>query len=229
MEITDSGLAGACQKVRISNGSNIFLIIYDLQVDDDIDPAAELENLGTVFNYANTEGGPDFTGTDADLTASTTTTITVPGVVKSLIDTGIVEINNDDTQTVIGETAQYQVELTIPEGEMLLTNLIDDLEVGLRFISLDSLVVSSADLSSSEDSSVAQDFSIISDFDPALSGTGAVGDPQTLTFDFGTLTNINRANGTPETITMIYTVLVLNVSTNQHSDVLSNSAYLVWD
>ena len=133
---------------------------------------------------------------------------------KALIDTGIVEVNNDDTQAVIGETAQFEVELTIPEGEMLLTNLIDDLEEGLRFVSLDSLVVSnSTDLSSSEDST--GNFSNISDFAPSLSGTGAVGDPQSLTINFGTLTNLNRDNSTPETITLQYTVTLLNVTTSQ--------------
>ncbi len=147
---------------------------------------------------------------------------------KTLNDTGVDEINNDDTQAVIGETAQYEVVLTIPEGEMLLSNLIDDLEQGLRFVSLDSLSVSNTtDVTSTSDTT--GNFSNIADFTPAISGTGAVGDPQTITFDFDTLTNTNQDNATPETITLTYTVLVLNVSSNQQSDPLSNSAYLAWD
>ncbi len=188
-------------EVSRSNGSTNIILIYDLQVDDDISPLAELVNTGTVYNYANIEDGPDFTGDDADFTASMTTTIAVPGVAKTLYDTGIdialPDDNNDDTQAVIGETAQYEVVLTIPEGVMQLSNLVDDLEAGLRFVSLDSLVISTPStpqLTSSEDSGVG--FLDITDFAPTVTGTGVVGDEQTLTFDFGTLTNINRDNST---------------------------------
>lgn len=230
LEITDPGTGiGACQKYHPTAGTNLILIIYDLEVEADIDPGVELENLSTVFNYANTESGPDFTGDDADLDASTTTLIAVPVVNKSLLDTQIDEINNNDVQAVIGETIQYTLELTIPEGEMQLTQLIDELDEGLRFVSLDSVTASSGDLNSSQDTSGSGDFSNTSDFDPALSGTGASADPQTLTFDFGTLVNANRDNTTPETLTLTYTVLVLNDDSNQQDVLLDNSAYLDWD
>ena len=230
LEITDPGTGiGACQMYHPTAGTNLILIIYDLEVEADIDPGVELENLGTVFNYANTEGGPDFTGDDADLEASTTTLIAVPAVDKSLLDTQIDEINNNDIQAVIGETIQYTLELTIPEGEMQLTQLIDELDEGLHFVSLDSVVDPSGDLNSSQDTSGSGDFSNTSDFDPSLSGTGVAGDAQTLAFNFGTLVNANRDNTTPETLILTYTVLMLNDIANQHGINRNNNAFLFWD
>ena len=51
LELIDStpfpSTLGVCQQYHPTNGSNIIILIYDLQVDDDINPLAELENTGT--------------------------------------------------------------------------------------------------------------------------------------------------------------------------------------
>ena len=51
---------------------------------------------------------------------------------------------------------------------------------------------------------------------------------QVVTFDLGTITNINTDNNSAETITMVYRTVVLNNGTNNRGTLLHNSAVLSW-
>lgn len=101
-----------------------------------------------------------------------------------------------------------------------MSQVIDTLDAGLSFVSLDS-ISTSAGVTSSNVAINLNDFNTIP--------TNAIG--QDVTFDFGDLTNSNNSNATPETITLSYTALVQNIVTNQGEGVgtmLDNSAVFAW-
>ena len=153
--------------------------------------------------------------------SSANVAVNSPTVTKSLITTSIVNGTNAFDEAVIGETVQYQLDVTIPEGTANVAQVIDTLDAGLSFVSLDS-ISTSAGVTSSNVAINLNDFNTIP--------TNAIG--QDVTFDFGDLTNSNNSNATPETITLSYTALVQNVVANQGEGVgtmLDNSAVFAWE
>jgi len=217
LELLDPGnptdTEGICQEYDENDGENIIILTYDLVADDDIAPSSEHENLGTLFNYANTQDGPDFTGSDADLTAETTVTTAAPEINKQLTGSELDDSFNAADETVIGELVTYQLEVTIPEGESPNTVIVDTLDSGLAFVQQDSFTNSNS-----------SDVSVSGSTDPVITDSG-----QTITWDLGTVANTNRDNITAETLTFEYKAVVLNVVGNQTGTALDNSAVLSWD
>ena len=177
---------------------------------------------GTDSNERDGSGGVD----DYADSGSTNLQITPPGVSKSLVSTSINDANNDDTEVTIGETIQYEVAFTVPEGTLENAHLFDTLDPGLSFVSLDSLIVESGGGPTSGVTTDvgAGDFSDLASFAPTVMGT-------TLDFDFGTIANSTSGDGQAETITLRYTVRVANLASSQtESDtMLGNEARLEWD
>ena len=122
--------------------------------------------------------------------------------------------SNTNNQAVIGETVTYEVELTVPEGVINAAQLIDSLDLGLSFVSLDSIVTSAG---------VTSDLYNLNN----ASTIPASSSGQSVTFDLGTITNSNNDNSVPETITLRYTAIVDNIVENQSGDALDNSIQLV--
>ncbi|WP_197455228.1 DUF4347 domain-containing protein [Stieleria neptunia] len=145
--------------------------------------------------------------------ASTRLTVFSPTVTKSLVSTSIVDANNAIAETVIGERATYELVVTIPEATMNRAVVIDTLEAGLVFESLDAVTV---------DSAIVSDVS--GPVTPQISG-------QQIRFDFGNLINAPN-DSAPETITIRYTVRTDNTAGNQGEQagtVLSNAARVTWE
>ncbi|MDZ7843598.1 MAG: sortase [Anaerolineales bacterium] len=224
LELVDPGSVGVCQEYDAADGENIIVITYDLQVDDDIAPGSEMENLGEVFNYANTEGGPDFTGDDADLEASTTTTTTLPEISKTFQTTN--QTFTADRDVAIGEIVTYQTVLTVPEGQSTGVTLVDTLDLGLAFDDLAAMSISAdADLGTS----VGTFNDVLNNGVISSQGTGDDNQGRALTLDFGTITNSNRDNNTPETITLTYDVVVINGGGNNSGATRNNDAVWTWN
>ncbi len=218
IELVDpSGDEGACQAYSLTGGRNIAVVTYDLQLDADVGPSQTITNTATVFNYASLEGGEDFTGSDSDLTDSADVTIAFPMVAKTILGTNQTFTSGNDV--AIGEQVQYQVTITVPEGEASDVSLVDTLDAGLAFVSLDDLTASAA-LSTDVAGGFAQ---VLTNAQSALAGPGA-----SATFDFGTLTNADDDNTAPETITLTYTVVVINGGSNDRGDTRNNDAEYTW-
>jgi len=227
LEIIDPGSGvGACQQYDPTAGTNLILLFYDLQVDDDIQPEEELVNLGTVFNYANTEGGPDFTGEDADLEKSTTTTIAVPQIEKSLIGTN--QNFTSGLDAAVGEILTYQTVIIVPEGESLGVSLVDTLEAGLAFDDLAAMSIS-ADPGLSTSGTYSAFTDVLDNAVFSSQGAGEENQGRVLTLDFDTVTNSDRDNTTPETITLTYDVVVLNSASSDRGASHNNLAEWTWD
>ncbi|WP_154223712.1 isopeptide-forming domain-containing fimbrial protein [Marinicella rhabdoformis] len=141
-------------------------------------------------------------------------TVASPSIDKSRVSISPNVDGNNGTATV-GETIVYQVVITLPEGQGSSAQLVDRLDNGLTFESFDSIVASSANVTTAPNN-----------FATILSGATGI-NTRDAVFDFGTVTN----NGnTGETITVTYTVLVNDVlpaiqnGRNKNNDVDFNTS-----
>jgi fimbrial isopeptide formation D2 family protein/uncharacterized repeat protein (TIGR01451 family) len=203
-------------------------------------PGQSISNTGTV-DWTSIDGadpnerdGDDGQGGALDdYEESSTAAVSVvaePSVAKDLIGTSIVTLNNANTEAVIGETIQYRVTVTVPEAVISDSQLVDNLDVGLEFVSLDSVEAFSAGIATADLTSSIDSFASTSSFNPTTTGDG-IGAAQELVFDFGTLTNANNSNADVETLVLTYTVRVLNVPGNTSNgaaagQMLNNAATL---
>ena len=132
---------GACQKYDPTNGHNIIIITYDLQVDPSAPAGVIIPNHASITNYAGAEGGPNFVPVDHP-TDTATTTIASPALAKQLVGTEITNTGNSNTQAVIGELVTYSLTITVPEGVVNEAAITDTLDAGLAFVDVVSVTPS---------------------------------------------------------------------------------------
>jgi len=224
LELTDPGPtiapAGALDTFDLANGRNILVVTYDLEVDATITPNETMTNTATLFNYSGTEAGPDHTTTDLTDTAVVITAI--PSVTKTIVSTN--QAHTAGNNVAIGELLQYQVTIQVPEGTTPSVTLVDTLDAGLAFVSLDSITASAA-LSTNQ---VGGFPAILTSGVVANVGGGAANDGRRVTFTLGDVSNSDRNNTVAETITLTYTVAVINGNSNDRGDQRNNSAVWSW-
>ncbi|GJL80448.1 MAG: hypothetical protein DHS20C01_00820 [marine bacterium B5-7] len=183
---------------------------------------------GTVNDYNDSDG--------ADIQ------ISVPTVSKEIIATSVDESGNDLlSQATIGETVTYRVTLTIPEGSTPRARLIDNMNQGLEFVSLDLLKAYNSGVLDAGDGNPGTDDTaaakMLSDgiafndrtYTAAVTGNSADPGGQTITINIGDLLNQDIDNNVIQTVVFEYTARVVNIVENQHGDALDNSAKGVWD
>jgi large repetitive protein len=200
----------------INTGNNIAVITYDLQLLTTVLPADVIPNTATLTNYASTEGGPNFLPPDG-ISDETTVTVVSPSVVKTLVDTSIIDTNNDRTHAVIGELATFELTVRVPEGTTPDAVVVDTLPAGLAFVQMVGTPVVDPGITVDGSSSPSNPA-----FTPVVTNNG-----QTLTFTLGDIVNTNpdrQLHG----FTLRYQTVVLNVSSNISNKTLTNSAKLTW-
>ncbi|MGM0374564.1 MAG: sortase domain-containing protein [Chloroflexota bacterium] len=215
---------GACQPYHPTAGTNIILLVYDLEVEAGIEPGTETENHSTLFQYANTEGGPDFTGEDADLEDEALSRIASPAVEKSRTGTSLDFTSGN--QVAIGEFISYETVITVPEGISQNVTLMDTLVRGLAFGEVADMTISASSGLSTSEGSFAD---VLSNALISSSGSGDANQGRVLTLNFGVLTNADRDNDAPETITITYDVVVINGGSNDRGDRRNNRAVWSWE
>jgi fimbrial isopeptide formation D2 family protein len=234
--IDDNGANGAINNfddAQIAvDGSNIIVVTYDLEISTNIDPDITITNTASLDEYAASEGGADFTiGTTGDWTNDATVTTEEPAVVKDLVDTSIVNVANSNSEVVIGEIVQYQVTVDVIEGTTEQADVFDTLDIGLEFVSLDTIEAFSGGIATGDVTSTIGAFASTVLFDPTVVNDGEAA-AQQLTFDLGDLTNTNTTNANVETVVLTYTARVMNITANQGEGAgtsLDNSAIFRWD
>jgi len=194
----------------INNGLNVAVITYDLETTEAVTPLEGLTNTATLTNYANSPSGPNFI--PGGLTSTTTVTIAAPAAMKSLVSTSIVSPNNANNQAVVGETANYSLQVTIPEGVTPAAQIVDTMSAGLAFVQFNSFA-----------NSDPSEVTFTGSTTPVVTNNG-----QTLTVSLGDITNANTDNSVAETLTFNYEVVVLNVRSNVNGTTLTNSAVFSW-
>lgn len=215
----------------VTDGSNVILITYDLEIVDTAEALTEQKNTAEILEYAAQEGGNDYTlNNTGNWQDDATVTILAPSIEsKTITATSITDSQNSFlTQATIGETVTYQITLKVGEGETTGAYILDNLDAGLAFIGINSVTVTSGDLTSTRDlSTFGQDAGETSTTD-ATEDIYLTNNGQTIQFNLGDLDNDNRDNTTDETIVISYDVVVLNVTGNQHGTGLNNTARINW-
>ncbi len=220
IELVDPGSGpGVCEAHSPTSGRNIIVLSYDLQIDPSAEPSMVITNTAEVTNYAGEEGGEDHTGPGSNPAFQDEADVTIasPVVAKTVLGTN--QAHTSGLNVAIGELVQYRAITTIPEGTMTGATLVDTLDAGLAFGSLDTLTASPG-LSTSVGGGFAQ---VLLHAQTALVSPGS-----SATFNFGTLTNSDTVNTTPETITLTYTVAVLNSTGNDRGAGRNNNAAWAW-
>ena len=173
-------------------------------------------------------GDAEACGADANIyRASDPATVTIKAATfaKSIIATGIdnslTTNTNNNLQAVIGETIDYRLVLTVPEGSIPELNIQDTLDAGLAFVECVTISPSAV-----LQTNLTGGFAAAcpnSPQNPAINPTIS-GDARTIKFDLGSVTNRDVDNDTSETITIDYRVVMLNVLENQEGEIRNNSA-----
>ncbi|MGQ9893904.1 MAG: beta strand repeat-containing protein, partial [Roseiflexus sp.] len=200
--------------VAVTNGSNTVIITYDVTLGDNVEPNQQIINTATLTHVATSDGGVD---DQPDPFDTAQITIRRPVIAKTLTATEIEDSTNNRQQVVIGELITYTLTLTVPEGVMANATLTDTLDAGLAFVDVTGVSASST-LSGSLPTVGAN---------PANTVIGA--DGQTITFNFGTITNSDRDNTVAETIVITYRAVVLNTGANQSGAQRNNRAEFSWN
>jgi uncharacterized repeat protein (TIGR01451 family)/fimbrial isopeptide formation D2 family protein len=198
-----------------STGRDLVVVSYELEASPDFVQLTEATNTVTIDNFSADEDGPNYVPVQpaADITDDATVTPRAPAVAKTLVETD--QPHTSDPNVVVGEAAQYQVVITVPEGTLADATLVDTLPAGLTVVGVDGITASG-----SVATSVAGGFDAVAD-----NAQGDLAPPgQTVTFDFSTLTNSDTDDAVDETITILYSVVVLDVAENQEGLNLQNDA-----
>jgi fimbrial isopeptide formation D2 family protein/uncharacterized repeat protein (TIGR01451 family) len=206
----------ASNVVAVTNGSNTVIITYDVTLGDNVEPNRQIINTATLTHVATSDGGVD---DQPDPFDTAQVTIRRPTIAKTLTATEIEDSFNNRQQAVIGELITYTLTLTVPEGVMSNATLTDTLDAGLAFVDVTGVSASPALAFTGGGLPTVG-------ATPANTTIGAGG--QTITFNFGAITNSNRDNTVEETIVITYRAIVLNTSANQSSAQRNNRVEFSW-
>ena len=202
--------AGALDEFDATDGRNVLIITYDLEVLASADPNELLESDATLYHYASVESGADFTTTDLIDPASTR--VAPIDVAKSITTTS--EASTTGNNVAIGEIITYTSTITVPEGDAASVVWTDTPDAGLAIVAVDS-IVASGDVTSSAGAIAA--------LTPTIPADGS-----SASIDFGTIINANRDNAVDETIVVTYRAIVLNTTDNDRGDTRDNTAVMTW-
>ncbi len=198
-----------------------------------VQPLQQITNTGSIPDYDTlpqdnaTDLSPFHPGPE-DRERSYNTTdpalVTVNPVTVAKTRTATSETFTSGANVVIGETVTYQVTLTVPEGvsnNVVFTDLLDN---GLVFRDLRESPIGFATITfpAGVTSSIGSSTTILSNADAAVILPAG----RQTTFNFGTITNTNSSNGTPEQIVITYEVVVVDIGANARGSQRNNAAQL---
>jgi len=169
---------------------------------------------GSSTGERNGSGGVnDYTDTD-----SQSIVLQSPTFAKSLTATN--QSHTTGLDVAIGEIVTYTAVITVPEGTLSGTRMVDTPEPGLAIVDVVSIVPSNAAV-------LATSIGTFDDVRDSANATLPVSG-NTVTLNFGTLTNTDTDNGVAETLTVIYRAVVLNTVANSRGLPLVNRAEWTW-
>ena len=144
------------------------------------------------------------------------------GLTKSLAATD--SIFTAGTDVAIGETLTYQITFAVPQGVYPNLTIVDTLDRGLAYV--DCVSVNAPNLTTNLQTGFANICTdeVVSPF--PLASVDPIDVDRRVTFNFGTVTNINTQD---QTLTILYRAIVLNNNQNQDGLSLNNSAQLIWN
>ena len=211
--------AGKVGTTDVTNGLNSMVVTYDLTVAVGAQSRSTTTNTAKLTAYYSTPGAP--TGDNFVPVPKTDTAnvlIRPPQLALVLNSTSVTETgNNGTTQATIGETANYTLTLTVPEGSTISAVLNDLLQSGLLITDFTGVSVSGGVAFTNFGGSTVNVLNYLN-----TNFTGATN----FSLDLGDITNANTDNATAETFTITYNAVIQNVVGNQAGTNLDNDATL---
>lgn len=198
-------------------GRDTAFITYTCPISPGINPGTLILNRSTAL-YAAFPGQPISFPAISEIA---TVQVVNPAVAKTLLS---ITPNHSGTpnEVHVGEVLQYQVTIDVPEGTMPNVSIVDQLDAGLAFVSLDTIFSNSADVTAS----AGPINSLVPVF--AAVGAGPANLDRQMSLTLGTVTNVNTNNAVAERITLRYTVRVLNTTGNVRGTPLNNDVRWNW-
>ncbi|MEM1246735.1 MAG: LruC domain-containing protein [Acidobacteriota bacterium] len=201
-------------------------ISYDLDVENTVQPAQSYDNTASLDydSQPTYVAGETRRRTTSDME---TVTILAPGLMKitdttSLDDTGMTQFGASRPDLAIGEQVDYELTVVFPEGvteNAVVTDLMPaDSQTGI------------VEVIGASVSSIGGQLVATGSGSPVLSDTRLDdGLNDTVTFDFGRVTNTPDGSNTPaDRIVLTVTGVVVDLPENVAGDVLSNYAELAF-
>ena len=190
-------------------------------------PGDEVTTPRSTYNSLAVERTGDTSGpgtTANDYLASDGADVTIFSPTADKIITGTNHTFTAGTNVAVGEQVSYSSSFTIPEGTSTAAVLVDTLDQGLAFLSCDDVYVTEV-VSGSLTTTGIFDCSSVT-FSNV--GTGQANMGRRMTLDLGVVTNNDNNNATDESITVEYTVVVINGGSNDRGDNRNNAASWNW-
>ena len=155
------------------------------------------------------------TGTTTDPTLDFGFTFTMA---KAFIDG--TATHTTGTDVTIGETLVYEITLLIPVGSLNNVTVVDTPQTGLAFMDCIDINLPAGVTSTNITDGVcdANDGTTVGTSNPLIENNGGL-----ITFDFGTISNTTAL---PQLVTIRYSLIVLDVLTNQNGGLRTNN--VVW-
>ncbi len=205
--LADNGSTSGAIPAAATDGSNIVVITYDLQIagsvptglfsSQGIGTLTGLSNTATVNGWSGVQGGPQYAArSDQD---KVTVTSKAAQVTKDYI--GAEESPTSSKTARVGEFLHYRITVTVPTGHHDNFEVRDQLAADLDFADQVSIDAGGTNASTG--------------LTPSQSG-------QVLKWDFGTLDN---DTGSPATLVIDYHAKVRNSTSVNGGDILTNTAW----
>jgi len=209
-------------------------ITFVVRVNNLVTPGETITNSANInwsslpgtFNTPQSSYNTNSTERNSNNTGTGSVAITNFGITKSITNTRINDndVNNNaitsGNNVVIGEEVEYTSVITVPEGQTSSFRFEDTLSQGLAFKEIVSVTSNSGSITTGNAIP-----SVIS----GVSVTAVNHPGQRFTLDFGSLINSDTNNSNTESLTIVYRVIVINISQNQAGATRSNVAAAVWD
>ena len=137
IQLVDPGVpaAGACQAHHDTNGQNVIIITYDLQLDPAGVTSTNITNTTTLLSYSSAEGGPNFIPSGISDTATITPRVPVLGKTLKVTSEAHTLDTANPARVAIGEIARYRLTIRLPEGSFPNFQIRDQLPTGLTYLS----------------------------------------------------------------------------------------------
>jgi gliding motility-associated-like protein/fimbrial isopeptide formation D2 family protein/uncharacterized repeat protein (TIGR01451 family) len=205
------------------NGNDLITVSYVCEAVAGIQAGTQFDNTAEV-DWSSIRGGTKFPPVDDEASG----VIADPTMTK-VIDYIFPNYSNTNTQASIGEVVAYEVQLNIPEGNLNNVIMVDQVDEGLAFVGVDSILICNSSGNTNILTSIGGGFTAVQS-GAAITSIGANPQQQdrVLTLDFGNLQNLDVDN-IEDTIKIFYRTIVINHVTNVDGQRVRNRARVSWD
>jgi gliding motility-associated-like protein/fimbrial isopeptide formation D2 family protein/uncharacterized repeat protein (TIGR01451 family) len=205
-----------------SGGNHLMTVSYVCEAVSGIQAGTQFDNTAEV-DWSSIRGGIKFPPVDDDARG----TIANPTMDKQ-IDYIFPNYSNTNNQASIGEVVAYEVQFNIPEGSINNVTMTDEVDEGLAFVGVDSILICNSSGSSNITTSIGGGFAGVQS-GATITSIGANPEQQdrVLALDFGNLQNLDTDN-IEDTIKIFYKTIVINHVTNVNGERVRNRARFRW-